>query len=248
MNFTVLSLGFLLFILCSLDTVSLQSNENVVSLSEWFGFVRQAKVDVQILEPRGIQIWTKYRPTVSNFGVELLVNPTDSEDDDLMVILGDTIKYRVVEIEDSEVYWSQWRTIFVDKSFFVQTGHYCSSQCGNNEDHKKIQFLKEYIEKMLDNCELNRLSENLFFPMKHAQALVSNPERFVKTRLYSVDSLKPLVQRVQNVYVAEDGVGFGMQNIFEKLTVLDLGRNQLGVVDFDEYLIAPGTSPPVTDS
>ncbi|XP_058819880.1 uncharacterized protein LOC131682436 isoform X3 [Topomyia yanbarensis] len=200
MNFTVLSLGFLLFILCSLDTVSLQSNENVVSLSEWFGFVRQAKVDVQILEPRGIQIWTKYRPTVSNFGVELLVNPTDSEvgchlcrnisvpqdgkffiqDDDLMVILGDTIKYRVVEIEDSEVYWSQWRTIFVDKSFFVQTGHYCSSQCGNNEDHKKIQFLKEYIEKMLDNCELNRLSENLFFPMKHAQALVSNPESVCK--------------------------------------------------------------------
>ncbi|XP_058452146.1 uncharacterized protein LOC131430902 [Malaya genurostris] len=255
---------FILLTVCSLGTASLPTNEYAVSFPEWFSFHRQTKVDIHILEPIGLQIWSKYRPQCSNFGVELLINPTDSEigyrlsknvsvpqdgkffieDNNAAVKLGDTIKYRTVKTEDGEDEWSHWKTVLVDKSLFVQKGQHCSNHCRHNEDNGKVLFLKEYIEKILANCELHWMSEKLFFPLTQAHTLVSDPERFIKTRLYSIDLLRPMIDHVKNVYVAQDGVGFGMHSIIEKLKVLELGRNELGLVDYDDYIIEPGPSLP----
>lgn len=111
--------------------------EDVAPVPEWLVFSRQTKLNIQILEPRGIQVWTQYKSKYLSFGVELYVNPTEADDrplacglcrnvshavdgkfwiqdNQLPVKLGDTIKYRTVKIKTNEVKWSPWKYVFVD--------------------------------------------------------------------------------------------------------------------------------------
>ncbi|XP_055542440.1 uncharacterized protein LOC129728083 [Wyeomyia smithii] len=240
-----------------------QQQENIAPVPEWIVFYHQTKVNIQVLEPRGIQFWIKRKPNILGFGVELIINPTYEsgagcdlcrnvsspidgkyfvQDDNVLVRIGDTIQYRGLEVESHEAKWSEWRTVFVDKSLFTQAREHCSGECNRQKGYAKVRFLEGYIEKMLANCEIEELSENLFFPLDHANHLVSDPVKFVKTRLYTVESLRPLVDNVKNVYVAQDGVGFSMETILEKLKVLEVGRDRLKLLDYDEYLIVPRAS------
>ncbi|XP_053692290.1 uncharacterized protein LOC128740751 [Sabethes cyaneus] len=249
--------------LCIIDLSNSGSIENIVPVPEWIVFYHQTKVNIQILEPRGIQIWIKNKAKSLGFGVELVVNPTDKtdvgcdlcrnvsfptdgkyfiQDDNLFVSIGDTIKYRILEVECHEAKWSPWRTVFVDITLFGETGQHCSHECNDHDDYAAVRFLEKYVEKMLNNCELNEISETLFFPMENANYLVSDSMKFVKSRLYTVEILRPLLDHVRNVFIAPDGVGFSMGSILEKLKVLELGRDRLKLVDFDEYLIAPRAS------
>lgn len=98
-------------------------------------FSRSAKVNIELLKPQGIQVWTKYKPHHFGFGVELYVNPTLDElgkcdlcrnvttpidgkfliqDDTIAVKLGDTIRYRTVKDKVSGTKWYPWKTIVVD--------------------------------------------------------------------------------------------------------------------------------------
>lgn len=107
---------------------------DIAPLPEWLVFSRLTKLDIQILEPSGIQVWTRYKSKYLSFGVELYINPTGDEsycdlcrnvsrpvdgkfiiqDDKLLVKLGDTIKYRVVKVKAQQVKWSPWKYVFVD--------------------------------------------------------------------------------------------------------------------------------------
>ncbi|XP_065095317.1 uncharacterized protein LOC135717252 [Ochlerotatus camptorhynchus] len=241
-----------------------QEQPGVAPLPEWIVFSRQTKLDIQILEPSGIQVWTRYKSKYRSFGVELYVNPTRDEshcdlcrnvsspvdgkfliqDDKLQVKLGDTIKYRVVKVKAQEIKWSPWKYVFVDKKLFYDSESFCASQCEQSKDIATVRYLERYLENMITDCSLSQISGQLFFPMDQASSFVNNPERFVKTRLYSMDQLRPLVDHVQHCFVSTDGVGFKMRTITEKLKVLEAGRERLGVVDYDEYLIVPGSSAP----
>lgn len=122
---------YALVFLCSIEPSLFHPQQNISLLPEWLVFSRHTKVDIQILEPQGIQIWTKFNPKHLHFGVELYVNPTELEvscdlcrnvsdpidgkfliqDNNVRVKLGDIIKYRVIQ---DEAEWSSWRTVFVD--------------------------------------------------------------------------------------------------------------------------------------
>ncbi|XP_062710874.1 uncharacterized protein LOC115265231 [Aedes albopictus] len=240
-------------------------SEDVAPLPEWIVLSGKTKLNIQILEPRGIQVWTRYKSKYLSFGVELYINPVETgesllkcdlcrnvsqsvdgkffiQDDQLQVKLGDMIKYRMVKVKAHEVKWSPWKHVFVDKKLFYDSEKYCASHCAHSAEIAKVRYLERYLETMLSTCEMTHTSEHLFFPMEQATLFVDNAERFIKTRLYSVDVLRPLVEHVENCYIASDGVGFQMRTVLEKFKVLEAGREQLGVVDFDEYFIVPGPS------
>ncbi|XP_062552195.1 uncharacterized protein LOC134217445 [Armigeres subalbatus] len=245
----------------------------VAPLPEWLVYSVQPKLNIQILEPRGIQIWSRYKSKYLSFGVELYVNPTNSDgespldcdlcrnvsqpidgkffiqDDHLQVKLGDTIKYRVVKVKAQEVKLSPWKYVFVDQKLFFDSQTYCAPQCQRSEEAGKIRYLERFLENMLSNHdELAHISEQLFFPMDQANVFVDNAERFVKARLYTVDQLRPLVDRVKYCYLASDGVGFQMHTVLEKLKVLEAAREELGLLDFDEYFIVPSPSVSVDEN
>lgn len=134
--------------------------------------------------------------------------------------------------------------MFALEKLFYDSESYCASQCEHSEDMARVRYLERYLENMVTKCGLSQISGQLFFPMDQALALVDNPERFVKTRLYSIDLLRPLVDHVEHCYVSVDGVGFKMRTIQDKLKVLEAGRERLAVVDYDEYFIVPGPSAP----
>ncbi|XP_001845175.2 uncharacterized protein LOC6034908 [Culex quinquefasciatus] len=242
-----------------------QSQDNDPVLPDWNMFSRSAKVNIELLKPQGIQVWTKYKPHHFGFGVELYVNPTLDElgkcdlcrnvtapidgkfliqDDTIAVKLGDTIRYRTVKDKVSGTKWYPWKTIVVDNQFLNQAENICAFQCDPSGHRATVNFLEQYIRNMLDSCDLpEQPSDHLFFPLPNAPALVGDPKRFVRARLYSVDLLRPLVDRVESVFVLQEGVGCKMQSVLDKLKILELGRDQLGVVDYDEVLFIPGPSP-----
>ncbi|XP_055639393.1 uncharacterized protein LOC129777249 [Toxorhynchites rutilus septentrionalis] len=252
-----LAIAYGLVVLCSINPSSVRPQQNVSLLPEWLVFSRYPKVDIQILEPQGIHIWTKYDPKYLHFGVELYVNPNGYEvscdvcrnisnpidgkflihDNNVRVKLGDTIKYRVIHAETNEAEWSSWRTVFVDKHLFLQTTASCSIGCEHAEAHRKIMFLEGYLRNMIINCGSNSFSEHLVFPFQDAPNLVSDPVQFVKARLYSVDVLRSLSDRVASAYITQKGVGFTMRDTIDTLKVLELAGDQFGVVEYDKYML-----------
>ncbi|XP_055598872.1 uncharacterized protein LOC129748333 [Uranotaenia lowii] len=242
--------------------LTIADDGKVSLLPEWLVFAGKTKVEIQILEPRGIQVWTKYKPKYLVFGIELMVNPSNDrisgcdfcknvsepidgkflmENDDLKINLGDTIKYRYVKVKTSGVKWSPWRTVFVDKNLFSNFNDHCSVICEQSVDQAKIRFLEGYLDNLLDSCGLIPPSEHLFIPFEHALQLVSDPERFVKSRLYSYEALRNLMGSVTGSYLSQDGVGFSMKTVRDKLKVLEIGR-EIGIVDYDNYMTEPHSS------
>jgi len=65
---------------------------------------------------------------------------------------------------------------------------------------------------------------------------VADAELYVKSRLFQVEALRPLVNSVVTTYLAHNGVGFRMYTLLDKFKVLELGQGYLDVIDFDSFL------------
>ncbi|XP_052893304.1 uncharacterized protein LOC128301041 [Anopheles moucheti] len=129
--------------------------------------------------------------------------------------------------------------MFLDYLFHRPKNSYCFSQCLANDQeqvHREIAHVKDILEQKIMQCIGSQASKYLFFPLENTDKLVSDPELYVKYRLWHVDALKPLVSNVVTTYLAHNGVGFEMYSLIDKLKVLELGEGYLDVVDLDNQL------------
>ncbi|XP_035914708.1 uncharacterized protein LOC118513253 [Anopheles stephensi] len=234
-------------------------------LPEYLVFMKQFAVHIQIREPSGIMIWTRDSPLIEMFGLELyvgrsnhshreplwdrelLINTTSLvdgkfliHDADMVVELGDTIRYRFSILHKQTLSHSNFRRILVtDHLFYRPKNNYCFSQClasDQRQTHEEIAHLKEILEQKIKHCIGSQASEYLFFPLENAAKLVADPELYVKSRLWNVEALRPLVNSVVTTYLAHNGVGFRMYTLIDKFKVLELGQGYLDVIDFDSVL------------
>uniref|UniRef100_A0A182WGZ5 CBM39 domain-containing protein n=1 Tax=Anopheles minimus TaxID=112268 RepID=A0A182WGZ5_9DIPT len=220
-------------------------------LPEYLVFMKQFVVDIQIREPSGIMIWTRNNPLIEMFGLELYVGRSNHShqephwdrelfvntstivdgkflirDEHMVVEKGDTIRYRFSVLHKKTLSHSNFRRIVVtDHLFYRPKNNYCFSQClaGDQElDHEEVAHLKNILEEKIMQCVETQTSKYLFFPLENAANLVSNSDLYVKSRLWNVDALKPLVNNVISTYLAPNGVGFQMYTIIDKFKVLEL--------------------------
>lgn len=234
-------------------------------LPEYLVFMKQFAVQIQIREPSGIMIWTRDSPLIEMFGLELyvgrsnhshreplwdrefVINTTTTvdgkfliQDEQMVVELGDTIRYRFSVLHKQTLSHSNFRRILVtDHLFYRPKNNYCFSQCLVNDQqltHEEVAHLTGILEQKIKQCLGSQASEYLFFPLENATKLVADTELYVKYRLWNVDALRPLVNNVVTTYLAHNGVGFRMYSIIDKFKVLELGKGYLDVVDFDSVL------------
>uniref|UniRef100_A0A182MP66 CBM39 domain-containing protein n=1 Tax=Anopheles culicifacies TaxID=139723 RepID=A0A182MP66_9DIPT len=227
-------------------------------------FMKQFVVEIQIREPSGIMIWTRNNPLIENFELELYVGRNNHshpelhwerelfantstvvdgkfliQDDNVVVEIGDTIRYRLTVLHQNLLYSASRRIVVTDQLFYRPKNNDCFSQCLDGEQdqvHEEVAQLKDIIEKKIMQCTGSQISKYLFFPLENAVNLVSNPDLYVKSRLWHVDELKPLVNNVVITYLAPHGVGFEMYTLIDKFKVLELGEGRLDVVDFDSLI------------
>ncbi|XP_049279521.1 uncharacterized protein LOC125761947 isoform X2 [Anopheles funestus] len=228
-------------------------------------FLKQFEVHMQIMEPSGFMFWTKATPFIDVFGVnvfvgkpeENLLNPVfDREfadyaseivdgkflirDDKIVVKRGEMLRYNFLVRYNDTITTSNFRSFIVsDEVFYRPKNNYCFSQCLVNDERQapeEVAIVKDILEQKILKCIGSQASKYLFFPLENAGKLVSDPERYVKYRLWHVDALKPLVNNVVTTYLAHNGVGFEMYTLIDKFKVLELGEGYLDVVDLDKLI------------
>lgn len=138
------------------------------------------------------------------------------------------------------------KAFYFSGHLFLKTKDDCAFECEHSEAHEKIKFLEGYLRNMIINCGLDNFSEHLFFPIQDAHILVSDPDQYVKTRLYAVDALRSLTDRVATSYITLKGVGFTMRDAIDTLKVLELAGNQFGVVEYEKYMLVSASNTSVT--
>ncbi|XP_058057056.1 uncharacterized protein LOC131208355 [Anopheles bellator] len=256
--------SLILFIFGALIAES-ATQEEEHPLPDYLVFMKQFMVNIQAREPSGIMVWTRDSPLIEMFGIELyvgkhnhghrepiwdrqlMVNVTDTvdgkfliQDEEMLIEPGDTIRYRFLVLHKRTVSHSNYRRILVtDHLFYRPRNYHCFSQCLIRDQegyHEEAARVKEILEREIDQCVGSQGSEHLFFPLSGATKLVSDAQYFVKYRLWQIEDLRPVVDSVVTTYVAQNGVGFKMRTIVDKLKVLELARGRLDVVDFDAML------------
>uniref|UniRef100_A0A182NEX0 CBM39 domain-containing protein n=1 Tax=Anopheles dirus TaxID=7168 RepID=A0A182NEX0_9DIPT len=225
-------------------------------------FLEKFKVHVQVHEPSGLMIWTSNSPLIETFGVELYVgrgNPcglhkivwdrklllntsviTDGkfiiQDDEIVVQQGETILYRYSVFHEDTVWQSFFRILSVtDHVFYRPERSECYSQCIVEQKnlHMEAAHLKDILEREIEKCAGLQASKHLQFPLENAYKFVADPLIYVQDKLWQVESLIPLIDNVVTADVAYNGVGFRMRTLIDKLKVLELGKDQLDVIDPD---------------
>uniref|UniRef100_A0A182QVC6 Uncharacterized protein n=1 Tax=Anopheles farauti TaxID=69004 RepID=A0A182QVC6_9DIPT len=119
--------------------------------------------------------------------------------------------------------------------YYRPKSYHCYSQClakDQNDMHMEAARLKDILERKIEQCVGFQVSEHLLFPLENADKIVADPVLYVQYRLWQVEALRPLVDNVVTVYLAQNGVGFRMKTLIDKLKVLDLGMGQLNVIDY----------------
>ncbi|XP_052895464.1 uncharacterized protein LOC128302639 [Anopheles moucheti] len=158
-------------------------------------------------------------------------------DDYMVVKRGYLGRYRFFIEYNETISQSNFRNIIVmDDLFFRPKNNYCFSQClvsDQNQTPEEVAHVKDILEQKIMQCIGSQATKYLFFPLENAAKLVSDPELYVKYRLWHVDALKPLVSNVVTTYLAHNGVGFQMYTLIDKFKVLELAEGFLDVVDFD---------------
>uniref|UniRef100_A0A182X2W1 CBM39 domain-containing protein n=1 Tax=Anopheles quadriannulatus TaxID=34691 RepID=A0A182X2W1_ANOQN len=255
----------LVHFILSLALMRLAWAQEDAHLPDYLVFTKQFAVHVQVREPSGIMVWTRDSPLIETFGLELyvgrgnhssrgpiwdrqlLVNTSvlvDGKffihDDGMVVEMGDTIRYRFMVTHKKTLFHSNFRRILVtDHLFYRPKNNYCFSQClvGDQQvAHEEVAHLKQLLEQKILQCVGTQASEHLFFPLENASKLVADAELYVKSRLFQVEALRPLVNSVVTTYLAHNGVGFRMYTLLDKFKVLELGQGYLDVIDFDSFL------------
>uniref|UniRef100_A0A182T3U7 Uncharacterized protein n=1 Tax=Anopheles maculatus TaxID=74869 RepID=A0A182T3U7_9DIPT len=169
-------------------------------------------------------IWTRDSPLIEMFGLELYVGRSNHSHRE--------------PLWDRELLINT-TAIVDDHLFYRPKNNYCFSQClvsDQQQTHEEVAHLKEILEQKIRQCIGTQASEYLFFPLENAVKLVADPELYVKSRLWNVEVLRPLVNNVVTSYLAHNGVGFRMYTVIDKFKVLELGKGYLDVIDFDSFL------------
>lgn len=239
-----------------------------VHLPDYLVFMNQFKVHVQIREPSGVMVWTRSSPLIEMFGIELYagqqqnshrqpvwdrkleVNTTRPIDGKFMIInhdmvirKGETIRYRFSVLHKGTLSHSNYhRDLVTDHMFYRPKDNTCYSQCLIDDRaaiHEETAHLKTILEKKILDCVGSQASEHLFFPFPNATSYVADTQLFVKSRLWEIEGLRPLIDNVVTTYLSQDGVGVRMKTVLDKFKVLELGKGKLDVIDFDAMLQEP---------
>ncbi|XP_050101360.1 uncharacterized protein LOC126581611 isoform X2 [Anopheles aquasalis] len=216
-------------------------------------------VNIQVREPSGIMIWVRDSLLIEMFGIELyvgkhnatqhidkepiwdrqlMVNVTSTVDGKFLihernmnVELGDRIRYRFLILYNQTVSRSNYRGIFVTADVIQHQPEY----------QQEMARSKEILEQKILQCVGSQSSEYLFFPLEDATTIVSDPMHLARYRFWQINDLKPVINSLLTAKVLTDGVVVEMRTVIDKLKVLELGREKLNVVGYDDYLNVEGS-------
>lgn len=220
------------------------------------------KVDFEVLDPKGLKVWTARKPETKMFGVELYINPTgkaDSpvlcnlcrnttevmhgkffiQDENIIVKKGDVIEYVAITDNGKTVQRHKPRKIIVNDYIIKPQGR-CScpsvqpSAVRNMDPTAEIEILERIISQLSNRCAEGSVSNYLFLQVETPAGPKDLMER-VKAYLSANPALKPYATAVTSAEDFGDGIVFQVKSIIDKLKILELSHTGNDIQDYDGF-------------
>ncbi|XP_058819524.1 uncharacterized protein LOC131682212 [Topomyia yanbarensis] len=220
------------------------------------------KVDFEVLDPKGLRLWTVHKPETKMFGVELFINPTGKsdqttcnlcknttevmhgkffiQDDNVIVKKGDVLEFVVITDNGKTVQRHKRRKLVVNDYIIKPEGR-CAcpapvqhSAVREADPAGEIELLERIISNLSNRCAEGVVSNYLFLQVG-TPAGPSDLVQRVKTYFTSNTLLKPYAEAVISAEEYADGIGFQMKSVIDKLKVLQLGNAAGDILDYDGF-------------
>ncbi|XP_058452148.1 uncharacterized protein LOC131430904 [Malaya genurostris] len=223
---------------------------------------RICKVDFEVLDPKGLRLWTAHKPEMKMFGVELYINPTGKsdqstcnlcknttevmhgkffiQDDNVIVKKGDVLEYVAITDNGNTVQRHKPKKLVVNDYLIKPQGR-CAcpapvqySSVHESEPSGEIELLERIISHLSNRCAAGVVSNYLFLQVG-SPAGPSDLVQRVKSYLTDNVLLKPYADAVTSAEEYADGIGFQMKSVVDKLKILELGNGAGDILDYDGF-------------
>lgn len=223
------------------------------------------KVDFEVLDPKGLRLWTAHKPEMKLFGVEVYINPTGRsnepvvcslcknttqathgkyflQDDNVIVKKGDVLEYIAITDNGKTTQRHKPRKIVVNDYIIKPMGRCaCPAIVEHSNVHEsnpsaEIDLLERVITSLSNRCAEGLVSNYLFLQVDNAAGPDNLLER-VKKYFEADPTLKPYVASITSAEDYSDGIAFQVKSIVDKLKILELSQTGNDIIDYDQTSI-----------
>ncbi|XP_055598871.1 uncharacterized protein LOC129748332 [Uranotaenia lowii] len=222
------------------------------------------KVDFEVMDPRGLKLWTAHKPETKMFGVELFINPvardgkppvcnvcqntTDVmhgkffiQDDNVVVKKGDVLEYVAITSNGKTTQRHKPRKIVVNDYIIKPQGR-CNcpapiqpSTVHESDSAAEIQLLERIISGLSQRCADGAVSNFLFLQADRPSSGSRDLLEHVRSYLLANKDLKAYAGAVTSAEDYSDGIAFQVKSLIDKLKILEISSTSSDIIDYDSF-------------
>uniref|UniRef100_A0A182SJD2 CBM39 domain-containing protein n=1 Tax=Anopheles maculatus TaxID=74869 RepID=A0A182SJD2_9DIPT len=169
------------------------------------------------------------------------------QDDNVIVKSGDILEYVIVTDNGKTVQRHKPRKLIVD-DFLIKPKGRCACPPGAvtpatptetakqvfEEPTAEIALLERILERVSKKCAEGVMSNYLFLQTDRVDGPTDDLKQVVRDYFQQKDALKPLAETIKSAEDGADGIVFRVNNVIDKLKVLELARQDSDILDYDK--------------